>query len=263
MYSCYEGNEALDINDEESIDFNLLPCTDFICDDNTALTIDHPAFLAFGSNVTITENGDEFDIITNGKPSHTSPYWDTTNVLYAVPTANMTNQTLLNPNQYKIDDITENFKLTVPSCPSLNDSTRTYKGFGPIGIAVSGALIFSDSINLLETSALIRPFIDIDGGRPLNGLGYHYFFEPRHITNNNENLVGIMADGFFLYGRNHNITGYGGLGYDCTNGHIHPTAHSNGENVYHYHIRSTNAVNGFFPIFRSNFGGTPSEITTF
>ena len=224
----------------------------------------HPAFDVFrdssGGNVTITQVSGEIIITTNGMPNHVSPYWSDThaNWISATDDGVIADQSLLGTNNAKIDDFTGSFRLTIPICPSLADE-RTLPTKGYIGIAVSGALIHSDSLNNIQTATFINGSLDANGGRTI-GSGYHYFFEPLHLTNNDEALVGIMADGFFLYGRNHvDISQNGTL--DCTNGHIHATEHSNGEEVYHYHIgEEPYEGTGKYILFDKRFSGTPNEI---
>jgi len=264
LNSCYEGNESLDLNSENTVDQDAVPCNDFECNDNTKLYLSHPAFDVFrdssGGNITIAKVADNIIITTNAMPNHVSPYWTDTHQNYISPADDgvITDLQYLDANDAKIDGFTGSFQLTVPECPSLADAlTLPDKGY--IGIAISGALIHTDSLNNIQTSIFINNSLDANGGRTL-GNGYHYFFEPLHLTDNDDALVGIMADGFFIYGRNHNDVTLNST-LDCTNGHIHATEHSNGEDIYHYHINETvNAATGKYNIFTTRFGGTPSTI---
>jgi hypothetical protein len=60
--------------------------------------------------------------------------------------------------------------------------------------------------------------------------------EPKAFTNDDDNLVGILLDGVFLYGRKCNSTGTYPTDLDASGGHTSITQYTEGEEEYHYHI---------------------------
>ncbi len=136
---------------------------------------------------------------------------------------------------------------------------------GAIGIAVTGAPIFNDE------EGPNRPFdlptatgLDYAGGH--NGpSGYHYHLESSDVPENttlshdDEQLVGIMADGFLLYGRRE-IDGSYPTDLDESGGHYGVTPHSNGEEIYHYHIINEYYINSYIILFGGDLQGTPNTI---
>jgi hypothetical protein len=192
------------------------------------------AFDEFNPNaVTISYDGGDVTIESNGLPNHTSPYWEETDSLHIEQTFG--------------DHVTPgfirsgSFTVTLPLDPVIAASSSA-TGLGSIGIAVTGAPIFNDE------EGQNRPFdeptatgLDYAGGH--NGpSGYHYHLESADVPENttlsfdDEQLVGIMADGFLLYGRKCNSNGDHPNDLDASGGHTSSTQHSNEEEFYHYHI---------------------------
>ena len=62
---------------------------------------------------------------------------------------------------------------------------------------------------------------------------YHYHLEPKAWSDDDDELIGIIADGFFLYGRKCHSTGTYPTDLDESGGHTSVTQH-NGEGEYHY-----------------------------
>lgn len=235
----------------------------------------HAAFAEFDSeNVTILLNGAEVEIETNGMPNHTSPYWsnitersavdpmgntlttdaaDSNHTLFVDPT--VTSFEKMAPGN--IDDFNGSYSLTVPQTPT-KASTSTSTGLGAIGIAVSGAMIYND-----EEGPNV-PLDDAVGSLDYTAAhtgpqSYHYHLETKAWSNDDENLIGIMADGFFLYGRKCNSTGTYPTDLDASGGHTSTTQHST-EEEYHYHIQNELYLNQFYILFPGDYQGTPATI---
>ena len=99
----------------------------------------HAAFADFDTgNFTIYLDGNEVVIESNGLPNHTSPYWSLDHELYVAPT--VTNKSGMATGN--IDDFNGSSSLTVPASPQKASSSAT--GLGPIGMAVSGSMIYND-----------------------------------------------------------------------------------------------------------------------
>ncbi|MGB5320425.1 MAG: YHYH protein, partial [Eudoraea sp.] len=65
---------------------------------------------------------------------------------------------------------------------------------------------------------------------------YNYHLEPVAFSDDDENLVGILLDGVFLYGRKCNSSGGYPSDLDTSGGHTTITQYTDGEEEYHYHI---------------------------
>ena len=220
------------------------------------------AYLWFGQNVTITQDGDEVVIEATGRPDHTSCYWDPGNAsgLYVACDPSVTTVSQMSPGF--IEDYNNLFTLRVPVDPQLAASS-TATGLGPVGIAVSGAPIFND-----QEGPNVPLALGVISGFDRNGAHtgpstYHYHLEPVAITNDDDALVGVMADGFFLYGRKDYLTGDYPTDLDASGGHVGITPHTGtdpDDAVYHYHIMNDTYMGSYYLLFPGDYQGTPSDI---
>jgi len=241
--------------------------------DVTAATL-HNAFSEFNAaNTTITLNGTNVTIQTNGLPDHTSPYWSNTvsrslvgpqgvtfttvsnadHPLWVEPTVTSYNQ--MAPGN--IDDFNGSYSLTVSANPQLASSS-TATGLGAIGISISGSVIYNDEEG--PNVPLDNAVGSLDYTAAHTGpQSYHYHLEPKAWSNDDEALIGIIADGFFLYGRKCNATGAYPTDLDASGGHTSTTQHTTTAE-YHYHIQNELYLNAYYILFPGDYQGTPSNI---
>ena len=222
------------------------------CEDGTSEL--HAAFEDFDSdNVTITNNGTCVTIESNGLPNHTSPYWSASHDLYVEPT--VTSESEMAPGN--IDDFNGSYSLTVSSTPERADES-TSTGLGAIGIAVSGSMIYNDEEG--PNVPLDNAVGSLDYTAAHTGpQSYHYHLEPKAWSNDDEALIAIMADGFFLYGRKCNSTGSHPDDLDESGGHTSKTQHSD-EAEYHYHVKDELYLDKYYILFPGDYQGTPGTI---
>ncbi|RJE75378.1 YHYH protein [Reichenbachiella sp. MSK19-1] len=222
-------------------------------------------------NVTVMliSDGSEITIETNGLPNHASPYWSntTTREMDGITTAaSSSNHPLfVEPTETSyeqmapgnIDDFNGSFSLTVDAVPSLASSSSA-TDLGAIGISVSGAVIYNDQEG---------PNVPLDGavgsldfnGAHTGPQSYHYHLEPTSWSEDDDNLIGIIADGFFLYGRKCSSTGTYPENLDESGGHTSTTKY-NAEGEYHYHIQNELYLNQYYILFPGDYQGNASAI---
>lgn len=218
-------------------------------DDDTTL---HAAYDEFDAdNVTVYIDGDEVVIETNGLPNHTSPYWSPTHPLYVDPTV----ATNMAPGY--IDDFNGSYTLRVPVSPEKASSSSA-TGIGPIGIAVSGAMIYNDEEGPGISLDQAASGLDYTGAHT-GPQSYHYHLETKAWSEDDANLIGIISDGFFLYGRKCASTGTYPTDLDASGGHTSATQHSS-EAEYHYHIQNNLYLNQYYILFSGDYQGTPNAI---
>jgi hypothetical protein len=235
----------------------------------------HAAFAEFSTDAfTIMLDGDEVVIESNGLPNHTSPYWSNTtersdvdpmgntltteaaaanHALFVEPT--VTSYDAMAPGN--IDDFNGSYSLTVPTSPVLATSTSA-TGLGAIGMAISGSMIYNDEEG---------PGIALEGavgsldynGAHTGPQSFHYHLEPIAFSDDDANLVGIMSDGFFMYGRKCNSTSDYPTDLDASGGHTTTTQHATAAE-YHYHIQNELYIGQYYIIFPGDFQGTPNGI---
>jgi hypothetical protein len=209
------------------------------------------AFAEFDTgNTDIYLDGSNVVIETNGLPNHTSPYWGSGNKLYVAPQSDFAATPSLIPN------FDGSVTLTASANPQ-KASKSSSTSLGSIGIAISGAAIFNDQEG---NGALSGAAVSLDYTGAHIGPGvYHYHTEPEAWSKNDDKLIGIMADGFFIYGRKCNSTGSYPTDLDASNGHTSVNQYS-ATAVYHYHIDNDLYLNKYYIIFPGNYQGTPSSI---
>ena len=231
-------------------------------DDSTAITNPtdgdtatlHAAFAEFDTtNVTVMLNGTNVEIETNGLPNHTSPYWSATHPLFVEPT--VTSFAQMAPGN--IDNFNGSFNLTVDASPVLA-SNSSATGLGAIGISVSGSVIYNDEEG--PNVPLDNAVGSLDYTAAHTGpQSYHYHLEPKAWSDDDEKLIGIIADGFFLYGRKCNATGTYPTDLDASGGHTSTTQHTT-DSEYHYHIQNELYLNAYYILFPGNYQGTANNI---
>ena len=244
-------------------------------DDTGGSTTLHAAFAEFDpNNFSIYLDGNNVVLESNGMPNHTSPYWSNTTARSATdPMGNVLNTPAASENHPlfveptatsheamapgNIDDFDGFYTLRVPTKPTLA-TTTTSTGLGAIGMAVSGAMIYNDEEgpNIPLDDAV--PSLDYTAAHT-GPQSYHYHLEPKAWSDDDDKLIGIMSDGFFLYGRKCHSTGSYPTDLDDSGGHTSATQH-NAEGEYHYHIQNELFLNQYYLLFPDDFKGTPNAI---
>ena len=196
-------------------------------------------------------NGDYIIFNTNDFPDHGSPYWNTSNSLYDIYNGSNSNFNL-NPNRISSQDMT--FKIPLnPSKATKEEPTS----LGAIGVSINGVVFFNQYAgpNNQPLTNEINSF-DQWNGHPTNNGTYHYHIEPTFLTQDNaDGFLGLLLDGFPVYGPEENNITITNDDLDEYHGHSHATDEfPNG--VYHYHFTSQDPyLNG------SGYYGTPGTVT--
>ncbi|GGG59108.1 YHYH protein [Bizionia arctica] len=198
-------------------------------EENEVVTQLHAAYAAFNTEATdiyLSNNGATVTIETTGLPDHETVYWGVGNELYRDEPDVALTPSIMSSNNNAVT-------ITVDAVPNLIGSTVS-TNFDTIGIAVSGASIFNDQEGggALDAAAAS---LDWTGAHIGPGV-YHYHLEPKAFTDDDENLVGVLLDGVFLYGRKCIETGTYPTDLDASGGHTTATQYTDGVEEYHYHI---------------------------
>lgn len=220
-------------------------------DGTTSDTELHAAFADFADDFVITLDGDEVVIETDGLPDHKSPYWSPGHELYTEATV----ATDMAPGY--IDDFNGSYTLRVPVNPSKASSSSS-TGLGPIGFARSGSMIYNDEEGPNVPLDNAASGLDYTGAHT-GPQSYHYHLETKAWSEDDDELIGIIADGFFIYGRKCHSTGDYPTDLDESGGHTSTTQHST-EPEYHYHCQNELYINKYYILFPGDYQGTPNDI---
>ncbi len=222
--------------------------TDTSGDDNEEVVTElHAAFGAFNPDaVTVYIDGSEVVIETTGLPNHETVYWGEGHELYLEEPDVALTPSIMSSNNNATT-------IRVDATPNLSGN-QVDTQLGTIGIAVSGSSIFNDQEG---NGPLNQAAASLDWTGAHIGPGvYHYHLEPKAFTNDDDNLVGILLDGVFLYGRKCSSTGTYPDDLDASGGHYSTTQYSDGNVEYHYHIiNEVYSTTGSYLAFAGPFQG--------
>ncbi|WP_406683102.1 YHYH protein [Seonamhaeicola sp. MEBiC1930] len=204
-----------------------------------------------GTGLSYAVNGNTVTFTTQDLPNHTSPYWPEANPLHA--DYNGTNADFrLNPNTISAQNIV--FTITLNPKEATNKQATP---MGPIGISRNGVVFFNQYA--AGGSPLTNEINSFDQylGHPTGQGYYHYHIEPAYLTEQfgEDAFLGLLADGFPVYGPVENGETVTNADLDNYHGHTHETADFP-DGIYHYHITNQDPYlngNGYF--------GTPGNIS--
>jgi hypothetical protein len=212
-------------------------------------------WLSFSCRVTLTKSGANVIISTDGQPDYKSPYFASTNTCYEAgfPAGRAANPKTL---------ASQSISMTVPFNPSTPVGTvGTAMSMGVVGVAVNGVSIFSNAAAPGDNIYTEVATFDKCEGHPA-GTKYHYHIEPTTASDSDSNFIGVMRDGFPVYGRydQGNITPT--LDLASAGGHLGTTQNSSGASVYHYHVNlQTSGADSAYFITSGFYMGTSGACT--
>lgn len=217
--------------------------------DSTPAVDARPIYSLFGPGVQITEDGTTMVIRTSGVPDHKSPYFDPANAKYEA--YNGTNRAFQqNPNRI----IEQTGVFRIPRTPT-KQTTPSPTPLGPIGVSVNGVPIFNQYAGPNQPLTGEINSFDQYAGHPQQTGVYHYHVEPVYLTRTSrEALVGVLLDGFPVYGPMENGKLLTSADLDAAHGHTTATKEFP-TGIYHYHTTGdVPYING------SGFVGVPGTV---
>ena len=205
----------------------------------------------FSSSLQVYTEGNYVVIKTTSVPDHKSPYFATTDPRYEA--YNGTNVNFrINPNRI----IDQNLTFKIPVNPT-ESSSKPATPLGPIGVSINGVAIFNQYAGPATPLTNEINSFDQYNGHPQQTGQYHYHVEPTYITTQKgkSSLIGVLLDGFPVYGPVENGVTLISASLDAYHGHTGVTPDfPNG--IYHYHITADAPyING------NGFWGTPGTVT--
>lgn len=130
---------------------------------------------------------------------------------------------------------------------------------GVVGVAINGVSLFDNTAAPGDDIYQEALSFDPCQGHPA-GSKYHYHSEPYSISYNDSNLIGVMRDGYFLYGRKDMDGSTPSL--DSSGGHTGTTPDSPSTPVYHYHTnQQTNGTESAWFLTKGVYKAAPGACT--
>jgi YHYH protein len=187
-------------------------------------------WLQLSCRVSLTTTGGVIKAESDGQPDYKSNYFPKTNVCHEDYAGGIQNPNLIATKDYIIE---------FPLAPDT--STQTMKGTAVVGVAVNGVPIYGDFAAPGDDIYQEAKTFDACGGHPQMSGYYHYHAEPYAISYDDHNFIGVMRDGYPIYGRKDEDGTYPML--DVYGGHTGTTPDSPGAPVYHYHVNEQTSTN--------------------
>ena len=189
----------------------------------------------FSEELTLYVDGEFMVIESSNVPNHPSPYFsqgDDRYEAYNGPNGSFR----LNPNSIG----SQSFVYRIPLNPTEATNKRS-TNLGSIGIATNGVALFNQYAgpNNQPLTNEIDSF-DQFNGHPQNTGVYHYHIEPLYLTGleGKDGLIGVLLDGFPVYGPIENGVAVTNTDLDEYHGHFHATEEFP-DGIYHYHFTDT------------------------
>jgi hypothetical protein len=178
-------------------------------------------WLDFSCRVTLTANGATIRAVADGLPDHRSNYFQADDPCHEDYPEGTQNPNFIGEQSYTID---------FPSAPS---TTATPMTGAVVGLAADGVPIFANFAAPGDDIYLEALTFDRCGGHPQRTGMYHYHSEPYALSYDDDRFIGVMRDGYPIYGRRDPDGSLPTL--DAQGGHTSATMHSTTP-VYHYHV---------------------------
>jgi hypothetical protein len=210
-------------------------------------------WLHFSCRVTLTATATTVTATADGQPDYLSNYFAASSPCHEDYTG-----AIQNPNTIAAASYT----LSFPTTP--NTSVASMRGTAVVGLALNGVPIYGNFAapgdDIFEEA---RTF-DRCGAHPQMAGKYHYHAEPYSISYDDSAFIGVMRDGYAIYGRRDADGSMPTL--DNAGGHTGTTPDS-ATPVYHYHVNmqtsTTTGTAGEEQWFLTTgmFAGTPGACT--
>jgi hypothetical protein len=94
----------------------------------------------------------------------------------------------------------ESITMYIPLNPAQAAAKSQHMGMGTVGMAINGVSIYDSIAAGTDNIFAEAGSFDQCQGHPA-GTNYHYHSEPYSISYDDNQLIGVMRDGFFVYGR--------------------------------------------------------------
>lgn len=201
------------------------------------------AWLKFSCRVTLTKSGSNVILTTDSQPDYKSNYFTAGNACYTAYSPSFPDPGIIGA---------QNISMTIPLAPGGKSGCMP---LGVVGAAINGVSLFNNSAAPGDDIYKEAYSFDQCQGHPA-GSKYHYHTEPYSISYNDSNLIGVLRDGYFIYGRKDQDGSTPTL--DIYGGHAGTTPDSPSIPVYHYHtnIQSNGTLSDWF-LTTGNYKATP------
>jgi len=186
-------------------------------------------WLRFSCRVSLTVAAGLVSATADGQPDYLSNYFPKANACHEDYSG-----AIQNPNTIAA----ETYVVQFPEAPSTAGQPMKT---AVVGLAVNGVPIFGNFAAPGDDIYQEAGTFDRCGGHPQMTGAYHYHAEPYAISYDDDAFVGLMRDGYPIYGRKDPDGSYPTI--DADGGHTGVTIDSPSTAVYHYHVNEQTSTN--------------------
>ncbi|MGE8722739.1 YHYH protein [Leptospira terpstrae] len=239
--------------------------TDCITGMTSSMSADLPAWIRDNFKCSVgTVSGSNYVFRSQNVPNNKSYYFGTTSPRFE---ALGSGKSPAGNNQIQSQCLV----YTIPSSPAAKSGslTGTQSGYASVGITVNGLAIFNNAAAPGDVLATEVATFDQYNGHPQSSGVYHHHSQPLNVSNNNANLIGVLLDGFPVYGQlcdqataatgDDAAPGTGTPALDSNHGHTANTVLFP-SGIYHYHY-ANDATATTSTLIGSFFHGTPGTVS--
>jgi hypothetical protein len=158
----------------------------------------------------------------DGQPDYESEYFPMSNACYVDEPGGVHN-----PNDIAV----QTYVVQLPLAPDTSSQPMTG---AVVGLALNGVPVFGNFAAPGDDIYMEAVSFDRCGGHPQMTGAYHYHGEPYAISYEDDAFIGVMRDGYPIYGRQD--PGGAAPTLDAFGGHTGFTVDSPTTAVYHYHV---------------------------
>jgi hypothetical protein len=186
-------------------------------------------WLKISCRVSLTKSGGNVVAVFDSQPDYKTPYFGASSLCYQSFSAGGRHT---NPNTI----VAQSISMTIPYT-AVDDATPDSTGLGVIGLSANGVSLYNNAAAPGDDIYDEVATFDACEGHPDSFSRYHYHIEPPAISSSDYNFVGVMRDGYPVYGMK-DSDGTTPSNLDAYGGHTGVTVDSGGASVYHYHVHT-------------------------
>jgi hypothetical protein len=208
--------------------------------------------------VTVQVCSTSYKFITNDLPPYKTNYYSTAANQVAFPTTGLSDGFVgrhKNPNSIASQSIT----MYVPKTPTLKTSSLDATmgaGLDCLGLSIYGVCLFNNQAAPGDSLATEFETMDNGDGHPQNTGKYHHHTEPYYISDDDSAFIGVMMDGYPIYGKKKQNGSFPTL--DATTHSVACTTTEFPSGTYCYHVANGTGVNA--DLIGSYFRGAKGSV---
>lgn len=246
--SCTSGTDVT-----ETISIMINGPTAISCTTNMATTL--PSWIKDNFHcMTVQDCTSSYKFILNDLPPYKTNYYSASSGNQTTfPTTGLSDGAARSKNPNTI--ATQSITLSIPKTPTYKSSSldsTTGSGLDCVGVTTYGVCIYNNQAAPGDSLATEFATMDNGDGHPQNTGKYHHHTEPYYLSSDDSSLIGVMLDGYPVYGKRKQDNSYPTL--DATTHTVSCTTTHFPSGTYCYHVTNGSGVNA--DIIGSYFRGS-------